>query len=96
MIEIVTRYEGDGVQYDFIRYPNPSGCFCAKCRARFETLTGKPVADWPADVITGPRRKEWIEYRCSRISSLVERISTRIRKVAPKVKISAAVTTEEN
>ncbi len=32
MLEIVSRYEVDGVQYDFIRYPNLQGCFCPQCR----------------------------------------------------------------
>jgi len=91
MIEIVTRYDVDGIQYDFIRYPNASGCFCTKCRERFEDYSGNRVANWPDDCINGPRREQWIEYRCSRISALVERISTRIRRVAPNVKISAAV-----
>ena len=91
MIEIVTRYPVDGIQYDFIRYPNASGCFCEKCRKRFENDAGGRVVNWPEDCITGPRREQWIEYRSSRISALVERISTRIRRVAPNVKISAAV-----
>ncbi len=91
MIEIVSKYDVDGIQYDFIRYPGPSGCFCAKCREGFECATGKPVVDWPNDCIKGSRHAEWIEYRCDRISSLVRRISTRIRSINPKVKISAAV-----
>lgn len=91
MIEIVSNYDVDGIQYDFIRYPSSSGCFCEKCRKRFEAETGKPVAHWPQDCIDGPRHGEWVEFRCSRISALVERISTRIRQVNPKVKISAAV-----
>ncbi len=91
MVEIVSNYDVDGIQYDFIRYPSSSGCFCEKCRKRFETETGKPVAHWPQDCVDGPRHGEWVEFRCSRISALVERISTRIRQVNPKVKISAAV-----
>ena len=91
MVEIVSEYDVDGIQYDFIRYPNSSGCFCAKCRQGFERETGKPVAHWPDDCIDGPRHDEWVEYRCGRISALVEQISTRIRQVNPKVKISAAV-----
>jgi len=91
MLEIATRYDVDGIQYDFIRYPNALGCFCAKCRAGFEKATGKPVAHWPTDVTKGPRQAEWTEYRCGRISALVQRVSTRLRKEAPKVKISAAV-----
>ncbi len=91
MLEIVRRYDVDGIQYDFIRYPGSQGCFCAKCRARFQQETGKPVADWPNDVIDGPRRQEWIEFRCERISAIVKRVSTRIREVKPDVRISAAV-----
>ncbi len=92
MLELATRYEVDGVQYDFIRYPNPNGCFCPACRALFAKETGKPVAKWPDDALEGgSRHGEWVEFRCRRVSAIVERISTQIRKAAPKVKISAAV-----
>jgi uncharacterized lipoprotein YddW (UPF0748 family) len=91
MVEIVSEYDVDGIQYDFIRYPSASGCFCEKCRRGFERETQKPVADWPDDCVDGPRHAEWVEYRCGRISALVQRISTRIREVNPQVKISAAV-----
>ncbi|NOZ22752.1 MAG: family 10 glycosylhydrolase [Planctomycetes bacterium] len=92
MVEIATKYDVDGVQYDFIRYPNARGCFCPKCRALFEKETGKAVEDWPKDVLPdGARYAEWIEFRCTRISNLVERTSNHIRREAPKVKISAAV-----
>ena len=93
MLEIATQYDVDGVQYDFIRYPNSRGCFCPKCRAEFEKQTGRPVADWPGEVTTGTRHAEWVEFRCDRISALVRRISTAIRQKAPKVRISAAVFT---
>ena len=91
MIEIVANYDVDGIQYDFIRYPNSAGCFCTNCRHGFERETKKTVAHWPDDCIDGPRHVEWVEYRCGRISSLVEQVSARIRKANPKVKISAAV-----
>lgn len=91
MVEIARDYEVDGLQYDFIRYPGVSGCFCAKCREGFERETNAAVLRWPEDCIDGPRHAEWVEYRCGRISALVRRISTRIRDVNPRVKISAAV-----
>ncbi|MFW6161229.1 MAG: glycoside hydrolase family 10 protein [Planctomycetota bacterium] len=92
MLELVTRYEVDGVQYDFIRYPNASGCFCPRCRALFEQETAEAVAEWPKDVLKGgSRHAAWVEFRCRRISGIVERISTKIREAAPKVQISAAV-----
>jgi len=92
MVELATKYDVDGVQYDFIRYPGPHTCFCPACRALFEKETGKAVANWPADVMDGGARHEaWVEFRCRRISAIVQRTSTAIRKAAPKVKISAAV-----
>ena len=53
--------------------------------------TGRKVANWPEDLPDGPLADEWTEFRCRRISAIVERISTRIRQQAPGVKISAAV-----
>ena len=92
MVEIASNYDIDGIQYDFIRYPNSQGCFCPRCRALFEKETEKTVADWPKDVLKdGKRYDEWVEFRCRRISAIVERVSTKIRQVNPKAKISAAV-----
>ena len=91
MLEIVSNYDVDGIQYDFIRYQNDRGCFCDKCRQRFEEALGEPVANWPEDCIGGLRHDAWVDYRAERISALVQRISTRIRQVNPQVKISAAV-----
>ncbi|MDX9979258.1 MAG: family 10 glycosylhydrolase [Lentisphaeria bacterium] len=92
MVEIVSRYPVDGIQYDFIRYPNAQGCFCPRCRALFEKESGKAVPNWPGDVAKGGGRyDEWIEFRCRRISAIVERVSGAVRKANPKVKISAAV-----
>ena len=92
MVEIATRYDVDGIQYDFIRYPNASGCFCTTCRALFAEETGSKVSNWPDDVLPeGARYSDWVEFRCRRISAIVCRVSTAIRKAAPKVRISAAV-----
>jgi uncharacterized lipoprotein YddW (UPF0748 family) len=92
MLEIVSNYDVDGIQYDFIRYPNSQGCFCENCRSLFERESGKTVANWPHDVAEGGIRfDEYTEFRCERISRIVEYISTRIRRINPKIKISAAV-----
>lgn len=92
MVELVTKYPDYGVSYDFIRYPNENGCFCAKCRARFEQESGQQVADWPKDVLKdGARYQDYLEYRRERISHLVERTSTAIRQANPQAVISAAV-----
>ena len=92
MVEIGTKYDVDGVHFDYIRYPDADGCFCAGCRERFEKVIGRKVADWPADV----RRKKdlgdpWLDFRRSNITAVVAAVSETLRKTRPKVRISAAV-----
>lgn len=92
MVEIASRYDVDGLEYDFIRYPNTRGCYCGKCRALFEKETGAPVINWPADVLDGGiRHAAYLEFRCERISAIVKTVSTAVRRVNSTVKISAAV-----
>ena len=39
MLEVVRNYDVDGVHFDYIRYPNKDGCFCAGC---LHELVGAP------------------------------------------------------
>jgi len=91
MWEMAERYDIDGLQYDFIRYPNAMGCFCKVCRERFERETGEPVKDWPKDVVEGQRHAAWVEFRCARISDIVKYVSAGVRQRNPKLRLSAAV-----
>ena len=82
----------DGIHFDYIRYPDGNHCFCAGCRARFETMAGGAVTNWPGDVRKDERlRKLWLDFRTSNISFVVRTVSQRVRAEAPGVKISAAV-----
>jgi uncharacterized lipoprotein YddW (UPF0748 family) len=91
-LEIATKYDVDGIQMDVIRYVNKDVCFCNRCRSLFEKETGKKMFAWPKDVLSrGKYHPQWQEFRRSRISNVVERISKLIRKNAPNVKLSAAV-----
>lgn len=92
LTELVRKYSVDGIHFDYIRYPNPSYCFCDPCRQRFEASTGKPVTDWPTDVRPkGDRREEWITFCQNNITGVVKSVSEEARKIRPEVKISAAV-----
>jgi len=35
MIEALTRYDLDGIHFDFIRYNGPAVCYCKQCQAEF-------------------------------------------------------------
>jgi uncharacterized lipoprotein YddW (UPF0748 family) len=90
--EIVGDYDVDGFQFDFIRYPNASGCFCDRCRAKFEGELGAPVERWPQDVIEGGKLFErYTRFRQAQITETVRAVSEAIRRTKPKVRISAAV-----
>ena len=82
----------DGIHFDYIRYPDGNHCFCAGCRARFETMAGGTVTNWPGDVRKDERLKKlWVDFRTSNISFVVRTVSQRVRAESPGVKISAAV-----
>ena len=82
----------DGIHFDFIRYPTDKGCYCAKCRERFERATGRKVAQWPADVRKGGVMiDEWHSWRVTNITAVVRGVAERVRRESPQTKISAAV-----
>ncbi|MBM4034589.1 MAG: hypothetical protein FJ291_22835 [Planctomycetes bacterium] len=92
MVEVATRYDVDGIHFDYIRYPGPEGCFCPGCRERFEKVLGAKVANWPADTRKDDAvRAKWLDFRREQITKVVSATAEQVRKAKPKVKISAAV-----
>jgi uncharacterized lipoprotein YddW (UPF0748 family) len=92
MVEVATKYDVDGIHFDYIRYPDADHCFCPGCRARFEEAAGEKVANWPADVRRNAGlRAKWLDFRRSNITAVVAAVSEQVRKLRPKCRISAAV-----
>lgn len=92
LLEAARRYDIDGIHFDYIRYPGADHCFCPPCRERFEAATGKPVVNWPKDVLMkGVRRDEWEAWCQNNITALVRSVSEDIHKLKPALKVSAAV-----
>jgi len=92
MLEVVRKYEVDGVHFDYIRYPGRDGCFCEGCRARFEDAMGEKIESWPADVRRDDELAEqWLDFRRRQITRVVAQVAARARQIRPDVKISAAV-----
>ncbi len=90
-LEIIERYDLDGFHLDYIRYPDANTCFCQGCATRFRGTTERKAADWPAAVVSGPDRQAYLDWRREQISSLVATLHSSIRRVNPKIAISAAV-----
>jgi uncharacterized lipoprotein YddW (UPF0748 family) len=91
LMEVITNYGVDGIHFDYIRYPDETTCYCAGCRARFESYRGSPVPHWPGDCYDGPLRSEYRDWRCLQITTLVHDVHDRAKAVKPEIKISAAV-----
>lgn len=92
MVEVVRRYDVDGIHFDYIRYPDGDHCFCAGCAERFRRSSGLALADWPRDVLTpGAARQTWLDWRRDNITAVVRAVNEQARAVRPDIKVSAAV-----
>jgi len=91
-LDIVRRYDVDGIHFDYIRYPEtdaalPRGAdvgYNPVSLARFQRATGR--ADIPA-----PDDEPWIVWRRRQVTELVRRIAIEARVFKPKLKVSAAL-----
>jgi len=91
MLEVVRKYDVDGLHFDYIRYPNNDHCYCDGCRRRFEAETGLHVTRWPDDCYDGPLHDRYRDWRCEQITRLVAAVSRDAKRIRPGIKISAAV-----
>ena len=91
MIELADKYDVDGIHFDYIRFDGNNGCFCERCRKQFEQESGKNIKNWPRDITSGDRKKEFQEWRATLITNIVKRVHDKMEEKHPNVKISAAV-----
>ena len=92
MLEVVRNYDVDGIHFDYIRYPENDCCYCTGCSARFQSQTGKTVANWPADVLVASAlRNSFLDWRRAQITRLVTAVHAGVKAIKPGVQVSAAV-----
>jgi len=92
LLEIVRKYDIDGIHLDYIRYPEQGSCYCDGCRTRFTRATGNKIKSWPADVLKpGPLKEAYLEWRVEQMTRFVRLVHERARPLRPGLKISAAV-----
>lgn len=90
IVEVVSNYDLDGIQLDYIRYP-------------FNGKGGEMGYDWPGrrqferdsklclDRLDERTRKSWQEWKIKQISSFVQDISSTVRGIKPACRLSAAI-----
>ncbi len=101
--EIVTRYDVDGFQLDYIRYPAsfPSDRFSYRkttwgytnvARHAFKGQYGiDPVDIDPKNPAFESLWKAWNDYKVAQVSNFVQKATASIHQKKPNVKISAAI-----
>ena len=93
--EIATRYDVDGIQLDYIRYPfqdpslNQSYGYGRAGRQQFQAQTGFD----PLNVSVGDRIlwQKWTDFRIQQIDSFVSSVSQRLKAQRPNLILSTAV-----
>jgi uncharacterized lipoprotein YddW (UPF0748 family) len=101
-LDLATRYDLDGIHYDYIRFPSGSYDYSigalerfrlwvrnALTPARFEQLEAAYVSDLYAFVEGEPSL--WADFRREQVTRLVERIHRDVKALKPRLTISAAV-----
>ena len=89
--EIVSKYDVDGLQLDYIRYPFQSSGdqmgFELAGRERFAQSTGVTLCGGMSD----QARRVWIAWKTYQISSFVKEVSETLKAIRPTLRLSAAV-----
>lgn len=92
--EIVTRYDVDGVQFDYIRYPlqRTAGQFFGygrAARSQFTQLVGvDPIEISPEE---SSLWSLWQRFKTEQVSNFVAQASESLRRLKPQIILSAAV-----
>ncbi len=94
--EIVTKYDVDGVQLDYIRYPfqdpsaNRTYGYGRAARQQFQQLTGiDPINLTPTK--NPPLWQKWTEFRVEQINQFVAQASQVVKRRKPGTVLSVAV-----
>lgn len=100
---IVTHYDIDGLQYDYIRYPYFDGTtdygYDDATKTLFAKETGLPesTVDEIAKQLTSHKNwNDWLEFKISLIDRRVKELSAVVRELRPDIYISAAVANDDS
>jgi len=90
--EIASRYSVDGIQLDYIRYPDQQTGFGPATRKLFEKTIRHKIKNWPEDVQQGGNDfTAFSKWRESLITSFVSDVNRTVKTEKPALKLSAAV-----
>lgn len=107
-MDVITKYDVDGVHFDYIRYPGKTYGYSKVARQMFKDLTGYD----PIDIVKAPEtfrnkavdgkdllgniNNEWDEFRRDQVTETVRRVYSDIKKIKPHIAVSCAVLPDIN
>jgi len=100
VLDVARRYDVDGIQFDFIRYPGADYCYCMGCLTRFKREANRALPPaLRASLARRPGRlvypqvlsRRWAAWRREQITSLVRWISRDLKALRPSLIVSADV-----
>lgn len=87
MLDVVRRYDVDGVNLDYVR--TMGLCTCASCRADYQKESGFPFRpDYSLREVSGPARDRLQSWQDKAVSDIVSGFSTAARGAKPGLIIS--------
>lgn len=101
-MEVIERYDVDGVHFDYVRLPNPAFDYSRVALDRFRAELEKRLTERERQLLarvaaTDPLiyvttyPDEWQEFLRDQVTEIVERISYGVKARKPQVQVSAAV-----
>jgi len=90
-VELVTKYDMDGIQLDYIRFFSTAVDYSVSAQRAFEEVLGEKVNRWPSDVTSGRLKDRYHEWKVGLISSVVREVSQAVKEARSGAKVSAAV-----
>ena len=95
--EMVTRYELDGVNFDYVRFPEPNDPQDGKMddfgfnRNIVEAYQAKFGTDPHEITDRPPQWRQWSHFRAELINTFVYRTADEVRKINPKLNLSVSI-----
>lgn len=97
--EVLTRYHVDGVVLDVVRYTGYSSEFSDVSRRSFERFLGRPVSNWPQEILTwrrtdggqamvpGPLFGQWSMWRAMNVRQYIQDNVRMVKAIDPRIPV---------
>lgn len=96
MMEVVEKYNIDGIHYDYIRYQNDNAGFNPEAIERFRVYAGLGATPSNSELRDGVYAEQWANWRTMQITTFVTSTTEAARNLDPEIQVSAAVFSDQD